>query len=220
MFVSFYLLTVQHISKYMRLKLGVYEGRGMKGTVDTDFYRSQHYCYSTRYLRFLPNGRVHMLTSSDGVPEALKLMTGSVGGSKAPRKYSANYVLEGTEVSFSIEARLLSHPNMAPDLHTFVFSLQESAPAAFQALSSAPSSLRFRRFDLLYLQQHTCMDISACSSDAGAMRHFETAQKPFKFFAFGSGCAAAIEAMQHENLSTPASAQYQSHHSMFRPDAR
>jgi hypothetical protein len=200
----------------MRLKLGVYEGRGMKGTVDTDFYRSQHYCYSTRYLRFLSSGRVHMLTSSDGVSEALKLMTGSVGGSKAPRKYSANYVLEGTEVSFSIEARLLSHPNMAPDLHTFVFSLQEAVPESSQALSP----LRCRRFDTLCLLQHYCMDIAACSSDAGAIRHFDIAQKPFKFVAFGSGCAAAIEAMQHENLSTPASAQYQPHHSMFRPDAR
>ncbi len=201
------------LSKYMRLKLGVYEGRGMKGTIDTDFYRSQHYCYSTRYLRFLSNGRVHMLTSSDGVSDALKLMTGSVGGSKAPRKYSANYVLEGTEVSFSIEARLLSHPNMAPDLHTFVFSLRESA-------AEDGVSRRSCRFDALYLLQHSCMDASACSSDAGAVRHFDIAQLPFKFVPFGSACAAAIDAIQHENLGTPASALHQPHHSFFRPDAR
>jgi hypothetical protein len=61
----------------MRLKLGVYEGRGMKGTIDTDFYRSQHYCYSMRYLRFDASGRVHMLTSSDSAVDALKLMAGS-----------------------------------------------------------------------------------------------------------------------------------------------
>ncbi len=203
----------------MRLKLGVYEGRGMKGTVDTDFYRSQHYCYSMRYLRFLSSGRVHMLTSSDGVAEALKLMMGSVGGTKAARKYSANYVLEDTEVSFSIEARLLSHPNMAPDLHTFVFSLQESAQDAAR-FSTAPSSQRCRRFDTLYLLRHSCMDVNACSSDAGATRNFDTPQMPFKFFPFGGGCVAAIEALQHEKLSSPASTQYQPHQSMFRPDAR
>jgi hypothetical protein len=191
----------------------------MKGTgTDTDFYRSQHYCYSTRYIRFLSSGRVHMLTSSDGAAEALKLMTGAVCSAKAQRKYSANYTLDGTEVSFSIEARLLSHPNMAPDLHTFVFSLEESTPRS-QALS--PLSLkRSRRFDTLYLMQHSCMDVSACSSDAGAIRQFDPPDRPFLFFPFGSGCAAAIEAMQHENLSTPASAQYQSHRSVFRPDAR
>ena len=105
----------------MRLKLGVYEGRGMKGTVDTDFYRSQHYCYSMRYLRFLPSGRVHMLTSSDGIADALKLMMGSVATVKAQRKCSSNYVLDGTEVSFSIEARLLSHPNTRP-AHVCVFA--------------------------------------------------------------------------------------------------
>ena len=204
----------------MRLKLGIYEGRGMKGTVDTDFYRSQHYCYSMRYLRFLSSGRVHMLTSSDSAAEALKLMTGAVGGTKAARKYSANYVLEGTEVSFSIEARLLSHPNMAPDLHTFEFSLQDSAQEGKDRSSSATSSQRFRRFDTLYLLRHSCMDVSACSSDAGAIRHFDTPQRPFSFFPFGSGCAAAIDAMQHENLAAPASTQYQPHHSLFRPDAR
>ena len=205
----------------MRLKLGVYEGRGMKGTVDTDFYRSQHYCYSMRYLRFLPSGRVHMLTSSDGIGDALKLMMGSVATVKAQRKYSSNYVLEGTEVSFSIEARLLSHPNMAPDLHTFVFSLQESAgdDGAGQ-VSSGAASRRCRRYDTLWLQQHSCMDIGACSSDAGAIRQFDTPQLPFKFVAFGGGCAAAIEAMQHENLATHSSALYQPHHSLFRPDAR
>ena len=206
------------LRKYMRLKLGVYEGRGMKGTIDTDFYRSQHYCYSTRYLRFLSNGRVHMLTSSDSVSDVLKLMAGSVGGSKAPRKYSANYVLEGTEVSFSIEARLLSHPNMAPDLHTFVFSLRESA--AEDGASAAPMR-RSCRFDTLYLLQHSCMDVSACnSSDAGAVRHFDIAQRPFKFVPFGSACAAAIDAMQHENLGSPVSTLHQPHHSFFRPDAR
>jgi hypothetical protein len=205
----------------MRLKLGIYEGRGMKGTVDTDFYRSQHYCYSTRYLRFTSSGRVHMLTSSDSVSDALKLMMGATGGAAAPRKYSANYVLEGTEVSFSMEARLSSHPNMAPDIHTFVFSLGESA-AHWHTKEElrAPSSQRCRRFDTLNLMQHYCMDISACSSDAGAIRHFDPPQKPFKFFAFGSGCVAGIEAMQHENFATPASAQYQPHHSVFRPEAR
>ncbi len=192
----------------------------MKGTsTDTDFYRSQHYCYSMRYIRFLSNGRVHMLTSSDGVSDALKSMTGSACGAKAQRKYSANYTLDGTEVSFSIEARLLSHPNMAPDMHTFVFSLEESSPHRCPS-SSTPSLKRSRRFDTLYLVQHTCMDVSACSSDAGAIRQFDAPQRPFLFFPFGTGCAAAIEAMQHENLSTPASALFQSHHSLFRPDAR
>jgi len=207
----------------MKLKLGVYEGRGMKGTIDTDFYRSQHYCYSTRYLRFLPNGCVHMLTSSDGASDALKLITGSAAAAKAQRKYSSRYVLEGTEVSFSIEARLLSHPNMVPDLHTFVFSLRESVDAGDDAVgrvSAASKQRRCRRYDTMWLQQHSCMDVGACSSDAGAIRQFDTPQLPFKFVAFGGGCAAAIEAMQHENLVTHASAQYQPHHSLFRPDAR
>jgi hypothetical protein len=107
---------------------------------------------------------------------------------------------------------------MAPDLHTFEFSLQESAQdGQDRALSS---SQRCRRFDTLYLLRHFCMDVSACSSDAGAIRYFDAPQRPFKFFPFGSGCAAAIEAMQHENLAAPASTQYQPHHSLFRPDAR
>jgi hypothetical protein len=171
-----------------------------------------------RYLRFDASGRVHMLTSSDSAVDALKLMAGSAAG-KAPRKYTSRYVLEGTVVSFTIEARLSTHPLMAPDLHTFVFSLQCSSSGASEH-SHAQSPQRIRRFDTLYLLQHYCMDSSACSSDAGAIRHFDAPQRPFQFIPFGCGCAAAIEAMQHENLVSPASTQYQPHHSMFRPDAR
>jgi hypothetical protein len=143
---------------------------------------------------------------------------GIVATVKAQRKCGSNFVLDGTEVGFSIEARLLSHPNMAPDLHTFVFSLQESSgdDGAGQ-VSSGAASRRCRRYDTLWLQHHSCMDIGACSSDAGAIQQFDTPQLPLNLLHLVAD--APLQSKQC-STATHSSALYQPHHSLIRPDAR